>query len=448
MTQSLTLYEFVTSARLRRQWVPWELSAFILLQISEAAEACSASLRSAEVVLDDQGGVYTLSKTSHRSLSADVILSLKNLLGEVLNVSGSQCPERLSQLSQQDLGSQEISLNTFRSELEACLMPLNPDAMRRTLGRMVRETLKFKGDGFMDSTTQPPQAPQDVVMKALQQLPDQVEPPVPVSDDVYHRSLVNHLLPVEAYEGATSPRTIRSRRTRLLWPLSLMILLSGAASILMQTPLARDYLSKIDSVDGHAPPSRSNKYIATQAVSPRSDMACGDLHINVSPSRAQVLLFLGKSPVVVGHLPVGVAHEFVAVVPDHAPKRAVVPSAAEWNRASGTPRYELSLNIPEVATEELRFGGSLLPENPTQGTGERGEIRLESEPKDAALYQVIGFAPRVLLKDVPLDKTIELLIVSDGFTPQKIIINGNDFSPGKGNAKRQAIVSTQLKPLL
>ena len=57
----------------------------------------------------------------------------------------------------------------------------------------------------------------------------------------------------------------------------------------------------------------------------------GDLTLQVAPDRAQVLLFLGRGPAAADNLPIGVAHEFIAIADGREPTRAVVPGRRDMD---------------------------------------------------------------------------------------------------------------------
>ncbi|RLB63012.1 MAG: hypothetical protein DRI90_07805, partial [Deltaproteobacteria bacterium] len=63
------------------------------------------------------------------------------------------------------------------------------------------------------------------------------------------------------------------------------------------------------------------------------------------PSPHEVLLWLGRSPVVTRPLPTGVRLELLALAPDHQPERLVVPAGTEWKDQDGTPTLSLTVAL-------------------------------------------------------------------------------------------------------
>ncbi|HEX7477912.1 MAG TPA: hypothetical protein VF331_08900 [Polyangiales bacterium] len=174
------------------------------------------------------------------------------------------------------------------------------------------------------------------------------------------------------------------------------------------------------------------------------DLRVGELHVSSKPARAQVFLLIGNGPALATDLPVGVAHEFVALAEGHAPARAVVPSNAIWEPVSGQPRYELAMQTGKEATkvEELELGASLLPQDVGTPTGALGSVRVITTPPGSKVYQLIGFTPDVRVENLPLAREYDLLLYIRGREFVERQLTAADFRETEG--KRVAEIELRL----
>ena len=166
--------------------------------------------------------------------------------------------------------------------------------------------------------------------------------------------------------------------------------------------------------------------------------AHGDLTIRTTSTRAQVLLFIGRGPAVAENLPMGVAHEFVAIADGRSPTRAVVPPDAQWSEASADQpsQYELAMQTGdrEMTFENLDLGTSHLERGDMgQPTGSFGRVRVITTPQGARVFLLIGFGG-AHVSDLPIEESQELLIFEEGFVAQRIFVGPSDWQ-GSGDAK-------------
>ncbi|MEM6960973.1 MAG: hypothetical protein AAF550_04425 [Myxococcota bacterium] len=176
--------------------------------------------------------------------------------------------------------------------------------------------------------------------------------------------------------------------------------------------------------------------------------AGGVLRVEVQPEGAQVLLLVGKGPAVADSLPIGVAHEFVAIAEGKVPTRALVPRDAVYEPREGAlPMVELAMQAGEAEMRflELDLGETRLTQDMGTPTGGLGRVRVVTNPIGAKVYQLVGFAPQVSVRDIPTDTSHELVIWSEGYRAQKISIDAPDWSVVSGT--RQAVIEVHLEKL-
>ncbi len=174
----------------------------------------------------------------------------------------------------------------------------------------------------------------------------------------------------------------------------------------------------------------------------------GELVVDVDPTRAQVLMFVGRGPAVAPQLPVGIAQEFVVIVDGKRPTRAVVPPDAEWEDTDDGPLYELAVQggQEDVAPEDLALGETLLPHDMGTATGQIGRVRVVTSPPGAKVYVLIGFSPSVRVENQRTDRPVELLIWAEDHRAARHVIGPSDWIEAEGT--RTANVEVELEPLV
>lgn len=203
---------------------------------------------------------------------------------------------------------------------------------------------------------------------------------------------------------------------------------------------------------GRVSASQTASEISAAEVAPQDaapSRGQGELTIDVQVPDAQVLRYVGRGPVTIADLPTGVAHEFVAFHPGHRATRALVPADAEWEPVGQLPqaqplRSELALQLAPTEDTGMRVGASLMPERVGEASGQHGALRIVSNPRGAKIYQLIGFAPRVRVRGIRTDAAHELLIVRDGYSPEKVVIGPSDWVTGERGPTAQ--IDVRLEP--
>lgn len=143
---------------------------------------------------------------------------------------------------------------------------------------------------------------------------------------------------------------------------------------------------------------------------------------------------VGNGPILVSKLPVGIAHEFLALEPGFLPARAVVPPDAEWHRQDGELRYELALqlNDPSGSNRADELGVSRLPQALGTPTGALGTIRVVTSPPGADVYQLIGFTPEVKVQNLLVNEPLELLVYLPDHALRRVQLGAANWKPEAG----------------
>lgn len=451
---SVTADELVRALARRGASLPVEIGTFMVL------EACEAMLASGPRALSGLTHLR-ISEAGATSLSGPACddeqgaRSLHRCLGALLEAAGPRLPPPLSRLIEKGPPGDGFTLRALRDELEAALVPLNRNASRRVLARFARDA------------GQAPIEPEDVDA-ALNSLLDGHEP----ANDVASRPSQTRLSGLDGTAEARARHELEREEASFL---------GGPVSTPLQEPLSdrrspsirpsfapqgeRDSLHSLRARaleleeregDGSSRKlfigfgllalavavvtvamslrNRSDAPRAAESAVLESDLAreeSGDLIVHVPDRDAQVLRFVGRAPITVSNLPVGAAHEFVATAEGHRPARALVAADAEWEVTPEGARYEVALQLPDAsgaaADAGLELGPSRLTEQVGSPGGRLGSVRVVATPRGARVYQLLGFAPTVEVRDVPLGEPEELMVYREGAPPVVRVVAPSDF---------------------
>jgi hypothetical protein len=406
--------------------------------------------------------------------------TLHQLLAFMLVAAGPAPLPALMRLLEKGPSRGVWTLAALRDDLEASLVPLNRKASRRVLSRFVREIgwaeraparkptfqdldselSSFLGDevprrqrASLLIEPEPDDTNEDLAQE-IEEAQDQVQffesaRPAPreaggktVVDVVPNGANTNprseeRLARERAYEASERserspslrpvPRSSRppsemprpARSPALIWGGILLVL--SLAIVIATVQLRPELIARLT----HPEPEPAT---AKQPVVIVKRPAAGDLVVRVSTERAQVLRLVGRGPVSVPHLPLGVAHEFVGVSEGASPARLLVPKDAEWEGTPDGPRHEAAMQLGAAGSSgALELGETLLPQDVGSPSEKLGTVRIVTTPRGAKVYQVIGFAPEARVEALPLESTQELLIYRKGYAPELRVVAPSDY---------------------
>lgn len=140
MTQveSVTAEELIRALKRRKATLPAEIGSFVVLEACESLLLAGPRLlTTAEVSIFEDGSVRLSSAPS--CSETDAARALHKLLASMLVAAGPAPLPALMRLLEQGPSSGRWTLASMRNDLEASLVPLNRNASRRVLSRLVRE---------------------------------------------------------------------------------------------------------------------------------------------------------------------------------------------------------------------------------------------------------------------------------------------------------------------
>ena len=504
----IAISDLVQRSRERDARLPFEIGAFVALETAEALLERPRLVSPETVRILPDGNVEVVARQP--ADDEEAARSVGAVLSRLLVAAGGGVPPVLLELVDRGPQSGRWSLEELRTELEACLVPLNRGAARRVLARLLRE-----GERRPLSVRPPP--PSDDVDADLDALLDGREPSVEALPTTQMPAVDKHgnpLLPFDEVAKKPGQRAL-SRRER-----------DRAAGLDRRTPRVgvsvppeahREGFSTEATPMPEAPPASKSPPLGAQRPSRpapsappstggmgaldagildreaglgtddldrfeepssggRSGLALvigllvvigaallgifllrpdlvdrltgnapvdeapqgepevsvhrpqgGDLKVT-GPEGSQILLFVGRGPTEAEYLPVGVAHELVAIG-DGDVSRSVIPASAEWDSSGAVPRYELAMQVDE-GEGPIAFGESRLDANAMgTPTGSLGTVRVVTNPPGAKVYLVIGFG-EALVEDLPVGEAHELLVVAPGGEPRRVVVGPSDWVEG------------------
>lgn len=457
--------------------LPFELGTFLVLQAAEQALVMEATEQGmaapplvgiAEVWVSEDGEIGVLSERMAESEQA-ACRALVVMLGEMLVRSAPGVPPMLLELVEHGPSDGEWSLLRLRDDLEASLVPLNRGALKRILARMLREVrreterapavspnasdLDRDVDALLglesplperprsDSGTRPaaPRSPEPARFEEDDALPGGPDEPddrdaaeeAPtlrrpgLSADELDEVLADRpRKPAKAKRARGADENLdafeqegEGRRGTTAW-LGIGLALVAAALVAGYLYAGRDRAR--DALGLPAEPTAAPPPPPAPAAPARK---YGELRVTSTPARAQVLLFVGKGPVVVPDLPIGTSHEFVAFDGKLSPARAVVAKdAAFQSDGGGKPRYELALQLGEADAKHRsdELGPTRLTQDVGTPNGTTGEVRVITSPPGVRVYQLIGFTPDARVQNIAIDEPLEVLVYLPGYALARI----------------------------
>lgn len=497
----VTLEDVLGALRRRRIPLPYDSGTFIALEVCEFIELERVSVSAQTVALNTDGVVLVQGEPV--TSEEQVVRSTLELLASMLVAAGPGVPPSLLLLIEKGLATGPWTVSRLRNDLDACLVPLNRSAARRVLARLVREAEK----GLGPRQSSPPPAPAreavdlDADLDALLSDAPVAAPSLPpfAPPPTVHEQPTAPLIVAPPLPKGPAPRPVSATAPVIVDPITEIVdtgqrtkpatgankrravdehtsLLSNNSVDEFDTPkrgkgvyillgvvvllgalvagvikLRPDILARVRGDTARMEAEAHDRAIAARdadAVRRRAEQEArfGELSVGSIPARAQVFMFVGRGPTVVEDLPVGVAHEFLALADGKAPARAVLPADAEWETDGDHVRYEIAVQTGEgdVTFEELDVGDSRLPQDVGTPRGQMGSVRVVTTPRGAKVYQLVGFTPQVHLTGVATDTAVELLIAAPGHHAERVVVGPSDWHEENGH--RSATVDVTLHP--
>ncbi len=466
MTAELTLHELLEELKKKRSQLPWEIGAFLVLEASTTLGETPGTLDTKHIVINSEGDVAVRQVGSAQDVREQVA-ALADILARTLVAAGTKVPVRLVELVEQSGSSSNTSLAAFRQEVEANLVPLNRQAVRRVVARMVREVqrqapaahvaaLRSEETGQRDLDGLLEEADETVVrdmshltaesrhrsrhtpsashsMRALALARTAKATPTPASSVFsdtesgvsYRRSSkpLPRLRSNPWIDSRPFDDSIRygARRSSGL----LLVLVTAAACA---AAIAAAALYRRDIADWlNEPVVGQPETAAESAPTPR-----GDIIVDVAPEGAQVLLFVGKAPVTAENVSIGLAQEFLATAKGYSAARAAVPADATWLKGEGENEYyELAIQLAEGGAAGMAES-ALTPKAVGKNSGRVGAVRVVTTPPGALVYQLVGRSPVATLSQSSAARTYEFLVVHPERSSQTLLITPDDFREDQG----------------
>jgi hypothetical protein len=189
--------------------------------------------------------------------------------------------------------------------------------------------------------------------------------------------------PAVAVENAAPPRR---RRRRSSWPAAALVALGVAAVAFVEL--------RTGTIFGTRP-----------AAAPEACQV--ELRLHGLPPTHEVLLSLGRAPLVTRPLPTGVRLELVALAPDGAVERLVVPADAAWAAAPDGTRMLTLEAAPRPAAS-----WPAAPEGAVGGVGPAGRVQIQTSALGAEMWLVVGAGRgESAALSLPCDEPARLLVV-------------------------------------
>ncbi|MBK8173637.1 MAG: hypothetical protein IPK60_25320 [Sandaracinaceae bacterium] len=420
----IAIDELLSALRRRRIPMPYDSGTFVALEVCESLQKHRVHISPQNVTINADGMVAVTAESV--ALEEQVVRETLELLASMLVAAGPGVPQTLLALIERGLSEGPWTLSRLRNDLDACLVPLNRSAARRVLARLVRDAGK---DGGPRPSSRPP-AP----ARAIDDLDADLD--ALLSDAPVAASPVLKGAPVTVHDQSTAPLIASPPLAPQAPPMARVHAAESAAQSSVLEPVPEEQHRQAIAVrDADAQRRRAEQ-----------EARFGELSVGSAPAQAQVFMFVGRGPAVIADLPVGVAHEFLALADGKAPARAVLASDAEWESEGGSVRYELAVQTgdADVSFDNLDVGVSRLPQDVGTARGQMGSVRVVTTPRGAKVYQLVGFTPQVHLTGVPTDAALELLVAAPGHHVERVVVGPSDWRAENGH--RTASVDVTLRP--
>ena len=184
------------------------------------------------------------------------------------------------------------------------------------------------------------------------------------------------------------------------------------------------------------------------APAPAASFTPGVIDITVTPSDAQIFVFVGRGPAIADGLEAEQAHEFVVFDRGLRPSRAIVPEGASWTTTDEGLLYELAIQAEPAAnpSEELDFGGAQSKPSSDGATGS-ARVRVITNPPGAKAYRYVGLGPRLRILAGSIQEGHEILLFHPDHEVRRGVIGPSDWQMAKGETVPSAALHVELPAL-
>lgn len=174
----------------------------------------------------------------------------------------------------------------------------------------------------------------------------------------------------------------------------------------------------------------------------------GIIDLTVTPSDAQIFIYVGRGPATAARLPVDSAHEFVVFDRGLRPARASVPREASWDSGGSGPLYELAVQTRPVESpsDASDLGMPETEPSNTETTGDLGTVRVITNPRGAKVYRFVGLGPTARIRVLSIHEGQEVLVYRPGYETRRAVIGPSDWQQSEDELHR-ASLAVQLPPV-
>ncbi len=316
--------------------------------------------------------------------------------------------------------------------IESAAAPMSKTAsVSVLLSEAVTETGRVAGAGSVTESANPAET-RHVAAPAL-------ETP---TESVFGTGSVNHAESVPASlplrESAAAPEPTYDRASR---PVSRPPRRRGGLGVLLAAAVLGIGLYALISTGTLDALLRPAAPVATPVTS-------GVIEVTVTPSDAQIFVFVGRGPATAPGLAIDSAHEFIVLDRGLRPSRGIVPRGASWTKTEDGLLYELAIQADAAAdaSDAVDFG-SAETEPTNADIGETGTVRVITNPLAVKVYRYVGAGPSVQIPAASIHEGQEVLVYHPEHETRRAVIGPSDWQAREGQAVQSAILEVQLPAL-
>jgi hypothetical protein len=403
-----TIEDLVRTMKARKLRVPAEIGTFVALECAERLIEGPALVTMKDVRVSEEGlvSLYVTPRSASAEASAQ---SLVSMLASLLVAAGTAVPTQLIGIVESGGGTGPHALVSLRDMLEAALVPLNRQAARRVLSRMIREARR-------PTTERPPLPSVGGVDDALDSLlGDATDAPHALVDGRSTAPYPSSFDPGPIERSVPEkevPREDLARRENTDEQTAPMPVDKARAPAFPDDPVpAPSAPARLQPAPQAAPPPEAPRPAPAPApaptpppepmLSPRSQRR----EPEEAPRRPRPIELVDDAPppsrgngvwlglaTMIAVLAIGALY-FATQRPDVVDQMLGRPSPDE---------------IPDAAVPP--------PPEPEAGT-----LNVDSTPQRAQVFLFVGRGP-IVVDDLPRGVAHEFLVVADGHRPQRVIV--------------------------